>query len=144
MTMLDTIATLSEARPLDQRTVEDALSVALRGDPTNTNRYIARYKSFRAAPGIAAVELRVPLTGATRKDGMLIVDLDAKSPQAAVTAADVRARFGDACEVVAPQPEQPAGSPHYLSYAMPWGALRFGFATPSWDVLSTFVIDVER
>lgn len=143
MSLLDTIEKLSQTRPLGRDEVESSLDVSLRGDPNNTNRYIEVLRSFRVAAPIKKVELRLPLPGATRKDGMLIVDLD---PEAArdVTGDAVRSRFGDSAEVIEPEPEQPAGSPHYLSYTKPWGAVRFGFQRPSWDVLLTFVIDVER
>jgi hypothetical protein len=143
MSLLDTIETLMSTRPLGRDVVEEKLDVALRGDPSNTNRYIELLRSFRNAPGIKAVELRLPLPGAMRKDGLLIVDLDPASAEP-VSGSDVRSRFGDAPEVDVPLPDQPAGRPHYLSYTKPWGALRFGFSDPSLGVLSSFVIDVER
>ena len=143
MSLLDTIEALMNARPLGRDVVESQLDVALRGDPNNTNRYIELLRSFRNAPGIKAVELRLPLPGAMRKDGMLIVDLDPVAGDP-VSGSDVRTRFGDAPEVDVPLPDHPAGRPHYLSYAKPWGALRFGFHDPSLGVLSSFVIDVER
>lgn len=143
MSLLDTIEHLTKARPLDREAVERALDVSLRGDPENQNRYLEVLRSFRNAPGIKAVELRLPLRGATRKDGMLLVDLDPTASEA-VDGGAVEQRFGEPTEVIEPEPEQPKDAPHYLSYTRPWGFLRLGFAKPSWDVLLTFVIDVER
>ncbi|MBL9023456.1 MAG: hypothetical protein JNL21_14760 [Myxococcales bacterium] len=143
MSLLDTIEGLTKTRPLGRDEVEGALDVSLRGDPENQNRYIEVLRSFRNAPGIKAVELRLPLRGATRKDGMLLVDLDPAASET-IPGDAVRARFGEPSEVIEPEPEQPKDAPHYLSYTRPWGFLRFGYAKPSWDVLLTFVIDVER
>ena len=142
MTLLETIERLSNTRPLDKQAIEDALDVGMRGDPENANRYIFVMKSFRAPPPLTAVELRVPLEGATRKDGLLILDLDPE--QERINEAQVKHRFGDDPELELPTPEQPADAPIYLSYAKPWGALRFGFARPSKEFLTTIVIDADR
>lgn len=142
MTLLETIERLTNTRPLDQRAIEGALDVAMRGDHENANRYIFVMKSFRAPPPLTAVELRVPLEGATRKDGLLIVDVDPE--QERISAAQVKHRFGDDPALELPTPEQPADAPVYLSYAKPWGALRFGFARPSQEFLTTIVVDAER
>lgn len=150
-TLLEIIERLSNTRPLSQRAIEEALDVAMRGDPENVNRYIFVMKSFRVPKSLTAVELRVPLAGATRKDGLLIVDVDPE--QEPIDAAQVKQRFGDHPEIELPTPEQPADAPVYLSYAKPWGALRFGFARPSngllpahlqWELVTTIVVDAER
>lgn len=143
MSLLETIEQLAAARPLDKRAVEQHLGVALRGDPENQNRYIQVLKSFRVPAGIDAVELRVPLRGATRKDGFLIVDLDGRVAEA-ISQDDVRSRFGGDPLVDLPTAAQPAEAPVYLSYEHPWGALRFGFGRPGAERLTTLVVDVER
>jgi len=142
MTLLETIERLSNTRPLDQHAIEEALDVAMRGDPENANRYIFVMKSFRAPKPLMSVELRLPLEGATRKDGLLIVDIDPNQEQ--ISAEQVKHRFGDEPSLEVPTPEQPAEAPVYLSYAKPWGALRFGFARPSKAFLTTVVVDAER
>ena len=138
---LQTVKTLSDTRPLDRAAVESALDVALRGDPDNKNRYVEIWRAFRRPESIREVELRVPLSGATRKGGMLIIDL-ASDP--AISGEAVRTAFGAAPLLLEPEPEQPTTAPHYLVYEKSWGALRFGFTRPAWESLTTVVIDVER
>jgi hypothetical protein len=139
MTLLETIERLStRARSTSRRS--RTLDVGMRGDPENaiaTSR--DEVVSRAAAP---PPELRVPLEGATRKDGLLILDLDPE--QERIDEAQVKHRFGDDPELELPTPEQPADAPIYLSYAKPWGALRFGFARPSKEFLTTIVIDADR
>ena len=142
MAILETVARLAETMPLDKDTVEAALDIALRGDADNANRYVFVLKSFRVPEGIGSVELRVPLEGATRRDGFLIVELDAKGDP--VSPDEVRARFGEAFTLSSPNPSQPDDAPEYFSYAKPWGSIAFGFARPKKDRLTTVVIDRER
>lgn len=143
MSLLDVVQKLETLRPLDQRNVERVLGVGLTGDPDNENRFVQVLRSFRVPAGIEAVELRLPLRGATRKDGLLVIDLDPSSEER-IAPGDVRQRFEGAPSVEEPSPGQPPTAPEYLIYPRPWGALRFGFARPSADRLTTVVVDVER
>lgn len=175
MQLLEIVKSLCEAPPgapsrpeLTTERLEDALDVALRGDPDNGNRYLYVLRSFRAPPTIESVELRVPLRGATRKGPLCIVelaprDLDLSGGGAPVAALeDVARTFGEATRSLAPRgfagPRRGARSSEtFLVYDRPWGALRFGataarrYDVPSGaphqrpkPVLTTIVIDIER
>lgn len=151
MTLLDTVHALTEApRPdLSAPRVEDALDVALRGDPDNKNRFLFVMRSFRAAPPIASVELRLPLRGARRKGPLCILELD---PAAAPAAAEVSQVFGAPASLLAPRGRSTPSGEAFFVYERPWGALRFGATTPlpSRDgtrerpILTAIVIDIER
>lgn len=142
MSLLDTVAELVRKRPLDNSTIEDMFDVALRADEGNTNPYIRRFFAFRRPAELKGVEVRVPQSGATRKGPMVLVDVDGEATQ--IKQADVRAQFGTNHTVDVPTPQQPPNSPIYLSYEHPWGKLRFGFARPSTELLTSVVIDSDK
>lgn len=139
MDFLETLKQLTEKRPLSTEVVEDALGVALRADPDNTNPYVSIHVSFRVPAHIKRVEVRSPEVGATRKDALVIVDLDAEA--LGLGQSDVKKLFGDAPALEIPTPREPPESPVYLAYRESWGTVRFGFARPATDKLSTVVID---
>jgi len=142
VSLLDTVAELVKKRPLDTRAVEDAFDVALRQDADNTNPYIQRFLAFRKPAELRNVEVRVPQGAATRKGPIVVVDVDGEATN--IKQADVLAQFGEKPAVEVPTPAQPPDSPVYLSYPQPWGTLRFGFARPSTELLTSVVIDSDK
>ncbi len=140
--LLETVAQLCERRPLDQTAVEDLFDVALRQDESNTNPYITKLLAFRRPPEIKSVEVRVPAAQATRKGPIVILDLDPELVQ--LGQAQVKARFGDKPTLDVPTPRQPPESPIYLNYKQSWGTLRFGFARPKTELLTTIVVDADK
>jgi hypothetical protein len=136
---LETIKALIAKRPLSTELVEDMLDVALRGDPDNTNPYYSVHRSFRAPAHIQRVEVRVPESGATRKDALVIIELFPEELTASPD--DVRKSFGSTPSFEAPSPSMPAESPVYLAYRESWGVVRFGFDRPAKSMLSTVVVD---
>jgi hypothetical protein len=142
VSFLDTVAELVKRRPLDTQTIEDTLDVALRADADNTNPYVRRFLAFRRPAELKSVEVRIPQAGATRKGPIVVVDVDGEATH--IKQADVRAQFGDKPSLEIPTPQQPPNSPIYLSYQHPWGTLRFGFARPSTELLTSVVIDSDK
>jgi hypothetical protein len=140
--LLDTVAELVKKRPLDTQAIEDAFDVALRADADNTNPYIRRFLAFRRPAELKSVEVRVPLGAATRKGPIVVLDVDGEAT--GIKQADVLAQFGNTPAVEVPSPQQPPDSPVYLSYPQPWGTLRFGFARPSTELLTSVVIDSDK
>jgi len=141
MEVLDLIARLIDARPLSQWGVERLTGVRLREDLSTSNPYFTILRSTAPNQPILLVELRLPLPGASRRDGLVIVDFD----PAAVTLrqADLIARFGARFKVEFPNARQPPNSPRYQIYTYPWGDLRLGLGQTS-GRLETVVVDAER
>lgn len=127
-------------RPFTARNVEALAGVRLRQDTGNANPYIALFVSVAPRPPLRRLELRLPRPGATRRDGLLILDLDAGVH---LRQAEVTARFGPGFVLEFPSAHQPPDAPLYHTYRHPWGDLRFGFDRTT-GRLETVVIDAER
>ncbi|HXU32917.1 MAG TPA: hypothetical protein VN851_20285 [Thermoanaerobaculia bacterium] len=141
MQVLDLIARLIDARPLSQWGVERLTGVRLREDLLAGNPYFTILRSATQQPPVLAVELRLPRPGASRQDGLLIVDFD---PAAiAVRQPDLTARFGTRFKVEFPNAHQPPNAPRYQIYTYPWGELRLGLGQAS-GRLECVVVDAER
>jgi hypothetical protein len=138
--VLALVETLLAERPFTARNVEALAGVRLRQDTGNANPYIALFLSAEPRPPLRRLELRLPRPGATRRDGLLILDLDAGVH---LRQADVTARFGAGFVLEFPTAHQPADAPLYHTYRHPWGDLRFGFGRTT-GLLQTVVIDAER
>ncbi|MEP7013550.1 MAG: hypothetical protein ABJC13_24785 [Acidobacteriota bacterium] len=141
MDVLDLVARLIEARPLSQRGVERFTGVRLREDLSAGNPYFTILRSAAPNPPIVWVELRLPLPGASRRDGLVIVDFDPAAID--VRQIDLTTRFGSHFKVEFPNARQPPNSPRYLIYTYPWGELRLGLSQTS-GRLETMVVDAER
>lgn len=141
MEVLDLIARLIDARPLSQWGVERLTGVRLREDLSTSNPYFTILRSVVPHPPIQGVELRLPLSGASRRDGLLIVDFDPVA--VALRQGDLTARFGARFKVEFPNPHQPPNSPRYQVYTYPWGDLRLGLGQVS-GRLECVVVDAER
>lgn len=141
MEVLDLIARLIDARPLSQWGVERLTGVRLREDLSTSSPYFTILRSTAPNPPILFVELRLPLPGASRRDGLVIVDLDPAAVN--VHQPDLTARFGSRFTVEFPSAGQPPNSPRYQIYTYPWGDLRLGLGQAS-GRLETAVVDAER
>lgn len=141
MHVLDLAARLTEARPLSQRGVERLTGLRLREDLAAGNPYFTILRSAAPNPPILSVELRLPLPGASRRDGLVIVDLDPALID--VRQGDLTARFGSRFTVEFPNAHQPPSSPRYQIYSYTWGELRLGLGQIS-GRLETVVVDAER
>ncbi len=141
MEVLDLIARLIDARPLSQWGVERLTGVRLREDLSISNPYFTILRSTAPNPPILVVELRLPLPGASRRDGLVIVDLDPAVVN--VRQPDLTARLGARFKVEFPNSRQPPNSPRYQIYTYPWGDLRLGLGQTS-GRLETVVVDAER
>lgn len=141
MDVLTLVERLVDARPFSRRKVERLTGATLREDEANANRYIAVHVSEEARPPLTRVELRLPQAGATRRDGLLIVDLDPAAVQ--LRQAEIQERFGSKFTLVFPTAGERPDAPLYHTYSHPWGDLRFGLGRSS-GLLETVVIDAER
>ncbi len=141
MEVLDLIARLIDSRPFSQWGVERTTGVRLREDLSTTNPYFTILRSASTRPPVVGVELRLPRPGATRRDGLLIVDLDSSS--VGLRQAELTARFGARFNVQFPNAQQPPNSPRYQVYAYPWGDLRLGLGQGT-GLLESVVLDAER
>lgn len=139
--VLTLVERLVAARPFNLRKVETLTGVRLREDRGNSNPYIALHVSEEAHPPLTRVELRLPLAGATRRDGLLILDLDPAAVQ--VRQAQIQERFGSKFTLVFPTAGERPDGPLYHTYSYPWGDLRFGLGRSS-GLLEAVVIDAER
>ena len=141
MEVLDLIARLIDARPLSQWGVERMTGVRLREDLATSNPYFTILRSAASRPPVLGVELRLPRPGASRRDGLVIVDFDPAA--VGLRQADLTARFGARFKVEFPNAQQPPNSPRYQIYTYPWGDLRLGLGATSGQ-LECVVVDAER
>ncbi len=132
---------LIEARPLTREKVEQLTGVRLGVNSGATNPFYALYVSAAPHGFLKRVELREALRGATRKGGLVILDVD---PQAAgVKHAQVPERYGKDFRYEPPAPSGPPGGLAYYLYTRPWGDLRIGFEL-SHGWVEAVVIDAEN
>ncbi|HEX4952075.1 MAG TPA: hypothetical protein VF017_01590 [Thermoanaerobaculia bacterium] len=141
MDILTVIERVVAERPMTVAGIERLAGCRLREDPGNSNPYIRLYRAGGARSPIRTVELRLPKAGATRKDGLLILELDDRA--AGLRQADLVARFGPDFTLDVPTPDYPPDYPAYTIYSYPWGDLRLGLRRAS-GLLETVVIDAER
>ncbi len=140
MNVLDLISQLIEARPYSQRAVERLTGLRLREDLDAANSYFTILRSVAPQSPIRSIELRLPLPGATRRDGLVIIDLEPIVVN--VRQPDLTARFGARFKVEFPNAQQPPNSPRYQVYTYPWGDLRLGLGQSS-GRLECVVVDAE-
>jgi hypothetical protein len=132
---------LVDSRPLTRRAVEKATGVALVPNTAASNPFYSLWISERGAGFLARVELREPGPGATRRGGLLILDLD---PAAAPVAhARIPERYGEDFAFDPPSAHGPPDAPAWYRYRRDWGELRFGFRRSDGAIV-TVVIDAER
>jgi hypothetical protein len=133
---LGIVKQLIDSRPFTPEKVLRATGIRL--DPSDQHRYFSIFKSGESGRGVVRdAELRVPGEGATAGE-FLILTL---APGGRVDERQVRKTFGQEQNVSFPTPHQPAGSPWYLEYQMPWGKVSFGFRPAGNRELITIVMD---
>jgi hypothetical protein len=133
---LGIVKQLIDSRPFTPEKVLRATGVRL--DPSDQYRYFSIFKSGASGRGVIRdAELRVPGEGATAGE-LLILTL---APGSRVGERQVRETFGKEQNMSFPTPHQPAGSPWYLEYQMPWGKASFGFRPAGNRELITIVLD---
>lgn len=134
---------LVAARPLTKAKVERLTGVSLEVDAMRSNPYFALYVSARAERFFERVELREAREGATRRGGLLILDLDPLAVD--LQHREIPRRYGESFSFqppsAAPSAQRPA--PAYYQYREPWGELRFGFGRSDGRI-EAVVIDAER
>lgn len=132
---------LVDARPWTRRAVEQATAVALVPNAAASNPFYSLWISEHGAGFLARVELREPGPGATRRGGLLILELD---PEAAgVARTRIVERYGEDFALEPPSAHGPPDAPTYYRYRREWGELRFGFRRSDGAVV-TVVLDAEH
>lgn len=138
---LELVDRLVDARPLERAEVERLTGLRLVPDRAASNPFYSLWVSERGAGFLEKVELREPGDGATRRGGLVILDLDAA--RAGLVHHRVTERYGKDFAYEPPQAHGPPNPPAYYRYRRPWGELRFGFRLSDGAVV-TVVIDAER
>lgn len=132
---------LVDSRPFTRRTVETATGVTLVPNPAASNPFYSLWVSEHGTGFLARVELREPGPGATRRGGLLILDLDPAAT--GVAHSRIPDRFGEDFAFEPPSAHGPPDAPAYYRYRRDWGELRFGFRRSDGAVV-TVVIDAEH
>jgi len=132
---------LVDSRPFTRRSVETATGVALVPNSAASNPFYSLWVSEHGTGFLARVELREPGPGATRRGGLLILDLDPAVTD--VAHSRIPERFGEDFAFEPPSAHGPADAPAYYRYRREWGELRFGFRRSDGAVV-TVVIDAEH
>lgn len=139
--LLDLVDRLVDARPLEKAKVERLTGVRLVPNRAASNPYYSLWISERGAGSLEKVELREPGEGATRRGGLVVLDLDAA--RAGLVHHRVPERYGKEFVYEPPRAHGPTDAPAWYLYRRPWGELRFGFRLSDGAVV-TVVIDAER
>ncbi len=114
--------------------VQRVTSIPLQAGPTPGNELYTTYAGHRPdATPFTDVELRVGPGGA-----LLVLTV---SPSVAVTALEVRARYGQEQNLSVPFPTQPASAPVYAIYPRQGAKVKFGYERPGMQRLVSVVID---
>lgn len=138
---LDLVDRLVDARPLDKAQVERLTGARLVPNAAASNRFYSLWVSERAAGFLVKVELREPGPGATRRGGLVVLDLD--PARAGVVHQRIPERYGKDFVYEPPQAHGPPNAPAYYRYTYAWGELRFGFRLSD-GALVAVVLDAER
>jgi hypothetical protein len=140
--ILALISTLAASRPFKLDEVTQLTGASFRPETSVSNEYFTVYRSADATQvPLQKVELRVPTSKSSRKDGLLLFELD---PATCVTQDEAQRYFGQSPELSVPTPRQPPDSPLYLNYSRPWGSLRLGFSRDDKSCLVAVVIDADK
>lgn len=116
------IEALIRQRPFTVGAVSRITQTTLRA--LDSNEYFATYKSDGAAGApVREVELRIPTSASSKKDGIAILTVDAA---ARITPEEVSRQFGARPELSVPEPAAPYEFAY--RYKQAWGDLSFEFA----------------
>ncbi len=140
--ILALISTLAASRPFKPDEVTRLTGASLKPEASVSNEYFTVYRSGDGTQApLKKVELRVPTSQSSRKDGLLLFEID---PATCVSQDEARRYFGQSPELSIPTPRQPPDSPIYLNYSRPWGSLRLGFSRDDKSCLVSVVIDADK
>lgn len=144
MTVIERLDRLLRERPLTRRGVEAALGLPLREDLQSSHPSLTIFRSFRAEPPVAKVELRLPVargelgSGAAsfRSDGFVVLDVDHRADP--VPPEELEGLFGKLQPYEAKTPE---GAPSYLEARTIRGPILFGYARGAEHRLQKIIVD---
>lgn len=120
---------LLESRPVTQSGLEERFGVKFAERTLESTEYFRVLHAGPSAkvPGIAHVELRVPVEPATVSAGVQVIFSVDPAAQC-ISVADILGHFGPRPVVMPPNPRQPASAPVEYAYTQIWGQLSFGVA----------------
>ena len=123
---LDAVTAMNRLSSFDVEPCEKFFGIQLSVDEAKTTAYFLFYSAHPPPDGrlgIQAIELRLPRSRATAKDGLLSIAL---TPQSALAASNVISRFGSPTSVRVPSPE--ASKVYSLIYIIEVGRRPITFA----------------
>jgi len=133
------IETLALERPFTLDSVSRITGTRLR--KTSANDYFAMFNSAAGASApVSAVELRLPTSASSKKDGLLILDID---PAARITQEMVMAQFGSRPSLSVPEPSAPYEVSFSYQQYWPGVDLRFQFARGSGFLVAAILDAIE-
>lgn len=116
------VEALIRQRPFTLEAVSRITETTLR--EAGSNQYFAMFMSVRDAKApLREVELRLPTSASSKKDGILILSVDTA---ARITPETVEKQFGSRPNLSVPEPAAPYEVAY--TYKQPWGDLSFEFA----------------
>jgi hypothetical protein len=140
--ILALISTLAASRPFKPEAVNRLMETSLSPESSVSNEYFMVYRARDTAKApLQNVELRVPTSKSSRKDGLLLFEID---PSTCVTQDEAQRYFGASPALSVPTPRQPPDSPIYLNYSQSWGSLRLGFSRNDKACLVSVVLDADK
>jgi hypothetical protein len=133
-TLFQVIEALIRRRPFTRHAVRRITGTTLWG--LDSDNYLKTFVSDQDAKAtIQAVELRIPTSASSKKDGLVILTVNTR---ARITPEAVMKHFGSQPEFHVQHPEVPYGCTY--RYRQPWGDLSFQF-TPRTEYLESVAID---
>lgn len=138
------VETLSEQRPFDLKKIEELTARNLKKIQSESNEYFLIYKSVKEknkSNDVISIELRVPTSKSSCKDGILIFELE---PETCIDQNDVIGKYGLG-EPSPPDPNMPREiALFYLSYTYDWGQVSYGFNVIGQECLCSIVLDATQ
>ena len=131
------IETLIHQRPFTREAVSRITGTTLW--KTSANKYFATFMSVRGAKTpLRNVELRLPTSASSKKDGLLILSVDAA---ARITPEAVEKQFESRPDLSVPEPAAPYEFSY--TYTQPWGRFSFEFARGTRYLLAVIIDAIE-
>jgi hypothetical protein len=133
------IEALAPERPFTLDSVSRTTGATLR--KTSANDYFAMFNSAAGARApVTAVELRLPVAAGSKRDGLLILDID---PAARITKEMVMAQFGSQPVLSVPEPAAPYEVSYTYHQYRPGVDLHFQFARRSGFLVAAILDAIE-
>jgi hypothetical protein len=131
------IEALIRQRPFTLDAVSRITETTMR--KADSNEYFATFMSVRGAKTpLRQVELRLPTSASSKKDGMLILSIDSS---ARITPEAVEKQFESRPDLSVPEPAAPYEFSY--TYAQPWGRLSFEFARRTRYLVAVIIDAIE-